>query len=32
MKRLTRFFAAALIISGFTLAPVADSVVLHWRQ
>ena len=25
MKRLTRFFAAALIISGFTLAPVADS-------
>jgi hypothetical protein len=25
MKRLTRFFAAALIVSGLSLAPVADS-------
>ena len=25
MKKLTRFFAAALIVSGLSLAPVADS-------
>ena len=25
MKRLTRFFSAALIVSAFTLAPVSDS-------
>ncbi len=25
MKRLTRFFAAALIVSGLSLAPMADS-------